>query len=320
MSVILMSVLLMPLAACGNSGKLRLGAAQKDGNYYDTSQKFAKYVRTGQSGAVITVKETAGSAANLRLLTGKYIELALAQADVIRDHYTEFSLAEGESPGYSAIAALYPEVCQIVAAADSGIQTIEDLEGKTVSIGEAESGTEHIALKILNVYRLEENALEITRMNTPDAAKALQEGKIDAFFYTAGLQTPEIEELARQTEIRFLAVEGKAAKAMLKKNAEYFPYTIPAGMYTGLSEDVQTVGVRSVLLVRDDVPADTVRALTADFYAFVDTMELSVSGEDIGAASAAVLQNLPISLHPGAQAYYAEHGITAGAEQGGEQG
>lgn len=45
------------------------------------------------------------------------------------------------------MASIYPEVVQVVVAADSGINTIADLKGKRVSIGDAGSGVEQMHFK-----------------------------------------------------------------------------------------------------------------------------------------------------------------------------
>ena len=61
------------------------------------------------------LKATAGSAANLRLLTGEYLQLAIAQADLVQDAYDQTGIFadEEESRGFGAVAALYTETCQV---------------------------------------------------------------------------------------------------------------------------------------------------------------------------------------------------------------
>lgn len=58
---------------------------------------------------------------------------------------------------FCAVAALYTEACQVIVRADSDIQSVEELQGKTVSIGAEESGSEQNAWQILSAYGLNEN-------------------------------------------------------------------------------------------------------------------------------------------------------------------
>ena len=105
--------------------------------------------------------------------------------------------------GYSAIASLYPEACQIIVKKDSNIKSLDDLTGKTISIGASDSGTERNAKQILEVAGLNNDLVKTTNLDYIDAAESLVSGEIDAFFVTAGIQTTVIEELTRTCDIRF---------------------------------------------------------------------------------------------------------------------
>ncbi len=100
------------------------------------------------------MRETAGSAASLRLLSSGYLQMAVVQADMAQDAYKQtgaFAESEVEN-NFSTVAVLFQEECHIVVRADSGINTVEEqLQGKTVSIGEEESGTEQNAKQILQL-------------------------------------------------------------------------------------------------------------------------------------------------------------------------
>ena len=109
------------LAGCAAS-RLRLGAAAAGGVY----NAFGTAMSAQNS--TIEVKQTAGSAANLRLLAGGYLQLAIAQSDMAQDAYDGSGVFAHESTerSFSAVAALYEEAVQVVVRADSGITTLED--------------------------------------------------------------------------------------------------------------------------------------------------------------------------------------------------
>ena len=126
------------LTGCGaNTGKIKFGAAGLGGTYRVFGDTFANLVTSKNKKYKMEVKTTAGSAANLRLLSDGYIQMAVAQTDLTNDAYERTGIFENEKQhgGYSAVAALYTEACQIVVKADSSINTVEDLQDKRVSVG-----------------------------------------------------------------------------------------------------------------------------------------------------------------------------------------
>ena len=167
----LMMVLL--LAACSNK-TIRLGVAGTGGVYQVFGEDYAA-LQAQNGGRKLEVRETAGSAASLRLLSSGYLQMAVVQADMAQDAYNQtgaFAESEVEN-NFSTVAVLYQEECHIVVRADSGINTVEELQGKTVSIGEEESGTEQNAKQILAAYGLDEKLVKEVNLNYTDAAKQL---------------------------------------------------------------------------------------------------------------------------------------------------
>lgn len=186
---------------------IRIGTAGEGGMYYSFGREFSNKI-SSEENLKVKVKETAGSAANLRLLSKNYIELGIAQADLIDDAYNgtgEF--IDSTYKGYSAIAGLYTEACQIVVMNDSDILSIDDLQGRKVSIGEYESGTERNAKQILQAYGYNDTLVEMKNYDYKTAVNKLENGEIDALFCTAGIKTEIIDELAGRSKIRLLSID-----------------------------------------------------------------------------------------------------------------
>ena len=194
--------------------------------------------------------------------------------------------------------------------ADSGINTVEELQGKTVSIGEEESGTEQNAKQILAAYGLDEKLVKEVNLNYTDAAKQLQSGEIDALFCTSGVKTEMIEELANSCGIALLPVDGSAAARLLAAYPAYSQGVIPAGSYNGQDQDVPTIGVKAVLLASDELSENTVKALTKTLYDGVDTLQAELGLPlELGPAD-----KIGVPVHAGAAAYYQENGMAAGED------
>ena len=123
----LAALLLTGCSAAETVKRLRFGVAGEGGVYHNFGEQFAA-LENETSNGTIELRTTAGSAANLRLLTGEYLQLAIAQADLAQDacNQTGIFAEEEDICGFGAVAALYTEACQVIVRADSDIQSIED--------------------------------------------------------------------------------------------------------------------------------------------------------------------------------------------------
>lgn len=299
----ILAAMLMLITGCGSSD-VRFGTAAEGGVYYLFSEEFSSILE--ESGVHIATRDTAGSAANIRLLSQGYIDLGLAQSDLINEMYfgQDYGL-DSNYRGYSAIAALYPEYVQIVVKQDSDIQSIDDLDGRTISVGQDESGTERDAVQILSAYGLDEDQVTEQNYNYSDAMDALLDGDIDLMFVTAG--TPS-EILSQNAEsIRFISLDDTRRDRVLSTFDGFEKTTIPAGTYPGQDYDVETLSVHAVLLAADDLSSQTVYQVTSALFENKDTLEEALGIELLDSEQA--VSDLSFPLHPGASAWYLDQGI-----------
>jgi TRAP transporter TAXI family solute receptor len=299
---------LTALTACGQKGRLRIGTAGEGGNYNSLGKALSQTLQKDPYKVNVEVKTTAGSAANIRLLSQDYLELAIAQSDVIDEMYAG-TLDTQAMKGYSAIASLYPEPVQIVVRADSGIASVSDLAGKKVSVGEADSGTQKNAAQILQAYGLTSNMLTVQNMTYAEATKALGDGSIDAMFCTAGAPAQVITDLSGTTPVSLVPIEGQQSDLLTGTYGFYAKAVIPAGTYKGQDSDVTTLAVMSVLLASDKTPADKIYTITGALFKEKAALNDAVPVEfDLQEQKA--VESVTIPFHPGAAQYYQECGIT----------
>ena len=299
---------LAALTACGQKGRLRIGTAGEGGNYNSLGKALSQTLQKDPYKINVEVKTTAGSAANIRLLSQDYLELAIAQSDVIDEMYAG-TLDTQAMKGYSAIASLYPEPVQIVVRADSGIASVSDLAGKKVSVGEADSGTQKNAAQILQAYGLTSNMLTVQNMTYAEASKALGDGSIDAMFCTAGAPAQVITDLSGTTPVSLVPIEGQQSDLLTGAYGFYAKAVIPAGTYKGQDSDVTTLAVMSVLLASDKTPADKIYTITGALFKEKAALNAAVPVEfDLQEQKA--VESVTIPFHPGAAQYYQECGIT----------
>ena len=157
MQAVCAAVLVFALSSCGKADELRLGSGNTGGLYYT----YANMLRELDNGG-IDVKQTAGSQANMRLLSGGFVDLAIVQSDVLSEAVNGTGDFAGEPiAGVRAVAGLYDEAFQLIVRENSDIYALSDLKGKTMSVGEEGSGVAKNA-----DYLLRSAGVDISEVNT----------------------------------------------------------------------------------------------------------------------------------------------------------
>jgi TRAP transporter TAXI family solute receptor len=191
---------------CGGAdSKLKLATGGSSGTYYAYGNVLAS-IATNDAGVKVNAVSSGASKANILQISGKEVDLAIVQNDVAYYAYTGTDLfeAQGEQKDIRIVGYMYSEVCQIVAR--EGINSIEDLRGKRVSVGDVGSGVEFNAKQILAAYGITFNDIQKQNLSFGDSADAIKDETLDAFFCTAGAPTTAIVELATTKSINLLLV------------------------------------------------------------------------------------------------------------------
>lgn len=278
------------------------------GVYYPLGVALAKIYGDGISGARTQVQATKASVENLNLLQQGKGEIGFALGDSVK------MAAEGNAEaGFKAplnklrgIAAIYPNYIQIVASKDSGIKTLADFKGKSISVGAAKSGTELNARAILAADGMSYKDLAKTEyLPFAESVELIKNRQLDATLQSAGLGVASLKDLATSVAINVVSVPKNVAD---KLGPPYLSTVIPANTYEGQTEDVPTVAVVNFLVTREGVSDETAYQMTKLLFEHLDTMKAAHN-----AASAITLENaikgMPIPLHPGAARYYKEKGL-----------
>ena len=184
-------------APSADAVSLKMATGGTTGTYYAYGGVIANILNGKLGSLQLNVQSTGASKANIFLIDDGEAEVAIVQNDVMdyASKGTDLFEEDGAIESFSAGAALYAEVCQIISSGD--IKSVEDLKGKRVSVGDAGSGVEFNARQILNAYGISFDDIEVNNLGFGDSADALKDGKIDAFFCTAGAPTTAITELER---------------------------------------------------------------------------------------------------------------------------
>ncbi|NUT38891.1 MAG: TAXI family TRAP transporter solute-binding subunit [Thermoactinospora sp.] len=280
--------------------RLKLATGPEGAVYRRIGGSLAAHISAQVTGATVVTVPSRAATDNIRKLMAGEVHLGLSSLDAL-------TADDGSVPaGLSAVCRLYDSHLHLVVMAGSPVEEFADLRGRRVSLGARDSGTEFTSLRVLKVGGIE---AEGRYLSQAESAAALRDGEIDAMFSLTGVPTPAITELARQHPVRIIPLVAQAAKLFEQFAGPYAPATIPATAYAGVPA-TRTVAVPNLLLVRDDLPAELVYAITDTI--FTHTRTITSAGR--GGAEALPeawhinvrtgISTGPIALHPGAASWF----------------
>jgi uncharacterized protein len=283
--------------------RLTVATGSTQGVYYAVGTALATAWRDElHPDAPVTVRSTAGSVDNLQLLARRSADVAFSQIDTAAEQLAVTSATDPAAP--RALARIYDDVVHVVVPATSGVQSLEGLRGRRVSVGARDSGVFFLAQRMLQAVGISvTDGVSPAYLNLDDSVQALREGRIDAFFWSGGLPTRGIDDLAATTPIRLVDIEDEL-KRVRAVYPVYAPGTVPVGTY-GSAKPVTTLFVRNVLVVRAEMPEPVAHDLSrALFQRQPQIAAASPAALTIDPRSA--IGTEPVPLHPGAERWFRE--------------
>jgi len=256
----------------------------------------------GVPGLIALAQSTDGGIANVAALRDRTLDAGIAYADMAHDARIgarEFKAA-GPFPELCAVTALAPESLHILARRGAGIRTVADLKGKNIAVGAGGADTAGLAALVLRLHGIRRRAYKAVALNPEAAAGALAEGKVDAVAFLARPPSAVARQLIEDHGGVLLPLAAARVDAAVKANPFLAPSTIPAAAY-GLAEAVPTLATVPVLLVRRDLDAGLVRALSRALWLAMRADETHPL--DDAAFATAQIKRRGVPLHPAAQAF-----------------
>jgi len=291
-----------------------IGTGGITGVYYPTGGAIAKIVNNKKDtyGIRCTVESTGGSVFNVNAVLAGDLQFGVVQSD--RQYQAINGLAEWKDKGpqkdLRAVFSIHPESVTLLASVDSGIKTIADLKGKRVNIGNPGSGQRQNAIDALNAVGINyETDLEAESVKAAEAPGLLQDGRLDAFFYTVGHPSGAFKEAtAGATKTRFVEITG--IDSLLSKYPYYAKSMIPVEMYpTAVNDnDIPTFGVKATFVTSAKVPDDVVYAITKEVFDNFESFKKLHPAYAV-LTKEGMLEGLSADIHPGAMKYYKEAGL-----------
>ncbi len=291
-----------------------IGTGGVTGVYYPTGGAICRLVNRGRKehGIRCGVESTGGSVFNINAVRGGELEFGVAQSDWQYHAYNGTSRFEEQGPfeGLRAVFSVHPEPFTVVARADAGIKTFEDLKGKRVNVGNPGSGQRGTMEVLMDAmgWTMSDFSLA-SELQAAEQSQALCDNNIDAMVYTVGHPSGSIQEATTSCDSVLVTVQNDATAKLIADNSYYRSAIIPGGMYRGNDEDVATFGVGATFISSADVPDDVVYEVVKAVFENMDQFRgLHPAFANLDPKEMAN-DGLSAPLHPGAERYYREAGL-----------
>ena len=278
------------------------------GVYYPLGVAIGKIFSDKIPNAKTQVQATKASVENLNLLEQGRGEIALTLGDSLKAAW------EGdEEAGFKkkltklrTIGAIYPNYIQIVATAESGIKTLADLKGKSLSVGAPKSGTELNSRAILKAAGMTYKDIgKVEYLPFAESVDLMKNRQLAATLQSAGLGVASLKDLSNSNEINVVSVPKEIVD---KIGPPFIATTIPANTYKGQDKDVPTAAVVNFLVTSSAVSDDLAYQMTKLIYeSLPDLYAAHAAAHEIKLDAAAT--GSPVPLHPGAIRYFKEKGL-----------
>ena len=289
--------------------RLTMATGGTSGTYYPYGGALALAIDAATGYIKINVNSTGASAENVQQIGSGLAHLAIVQNDVMDYAYNGTNTWTAEPvKSMVTLMSLYPEVCQLIVSADSGIESVADLAGKRISTGDIGSGVEANAIQILEAYGLTVDDLRAEHLGFGPSADAMKDKSIDGFFATSGVPNTAVLELSTSREIRVIPLDNDKIDALIAKYPFYAKVAITEQDYSFLSSSVNTVAVQATLIASpeldDQVAYDIVKAI-------IESKESIMVAHQKGAFidPEYAVQGVSVDFHPGAKKYFQEIGV-----------
>ncbi|MFF7474308.1 TAXI family TRAP transporter solute-binding subunit [Streptomyces sp. NPDC008092] len=297
---------LLPLGEKPPTGTIVFSTGTLRGVYQEYGERLRNELRKDMPGLKVELRQSNGSYENVQRVATGHADFTIAAADAVET----YELNGGQDAGLlRGVARLYDDYVQLVVPRDSGITSVAQLRHRRVAIGLPNSGVRLIADRVLRAAGIDP-AKDITPVSDgidtgPDQ---LRRDKIDAFFWSGGLPTKGLLDLAKKFSFTFVPIGGSLVAKLHTEGAASLYYratNMPESAYPSVQQGttVPTIAVSNVLMTRKDVDPRLTEWVTRTVIKSRDDIGNHVHSAQLVDLRTAIYTD-PLPLQEGARRYY----------------
>lgn len=293
-------------AGAAQAQQVRLMTGPQGGSWYPLGGAIANI--GDKAGVKVQVLPGAGIA-NVKAIQAGKADLGFANSISTVDGVAGREPFTEKTTNVCNVATLYPQFFQVVANADSGVNSLADLKGKGLAVQPKGNTAEFISQQVLQVYGMKyEDMGRVSYVSYTDAVSLMKDNNAQAFTLGTTVPASAIMDLASARDVKIVAIPDDKFQAMRKLNPGYTKLVIPAGSYPKQTADVQTIGYATHVIARCDLDAEVVYKVLkgmvdnkADLTAIAKAMS--------GTTPKMMAEDIGVPLHKGAMKFYKEAGV-----------
>ncbi len=308
----LVAAFTLPSTALAEKARLGFGGGPEGGTFQYFSNGIASRLSKEIPDVEVSNMASAGSVENLRRANSGEIDFGISYSgDTYLGRNGRLTNDTNKYPNVYAMAFLYGAPAHLVVLDGSGIDKVADLEGKRIAVGGAGSGAAAAAQRYFSALGLWDK-MNVEFIGYSKAAAAIGDGLIDAMWVFAGFPNSSIIQAAASNKIKLLSTwEAGEQGGAFEEYPFYAPLTIPAGTYTGVDYDVKSFQDSALWVAGKDVSPEHVYAALANIYtkeglSYMVKVKSTAKAMSIEGA----LTGVVTPVHPGAQKFWKEKGLT----------
>lgn len=302
-------------SASAEQSYVTIGTGGQTGVYYVVGQSICRLVNRGTDdhGVKCTAPSTGGSVANINAIRQGQQDMGMAQSDwqfhSLNGTKHQTFVEQGKFEDLRALFSVHNEPFTVVARADSGVESFDDLVGKRVNLNNPGSGTRGTMEVIMDEKGWTRDSFKLAaELKASEQAQALCDNKIDVMIYSVGHPSGAIKEATTSCNAKVIPVTGAVIEKLIADNDYYAPAMIKGGLYKGSDNDVATFGNAATMVTSANVDADTVYLVVkAVFDNFDRFKRLHPAFANLDPKQM-ISNGLSAPLHDGAVRYYKEQG------------
>ena len=254
----------------------------------------------------ITLTDSEGSQQNLARVASGEADFTVATADAVAQYIRD------RRPGFERLrgcARLYDDYVQLVVRKGASTQSVSDLRGLRVGVGQDGSGVRLIADRVLAAAGLTPNRdVTAVPVGIDSMPRMLERGELDAFFWSGGLPTLAVQSLSERAEVRLIPMDAALVEALRdvgKSTRHYRSAVIPADAYAAAQDGqrVETLAVANLMVTTAEADPDLVEGFTQSVIDSRDAIGSRVHPAQLVDLRTAIYTE-PLTLHDGARRYY----------------
>jgi len=289
--------------------RLTINGGQTKGAFNRVASGLSAFATKSIEGVNASAKASAGSLDNTRQVDAGKADMGLVFASDLHDGAKGIGSFKKAASNVRYVTFLFGSVGHFVVPADSEIKKLEDIKGKTISMGGPGSGSAKNLTKLLEHVGLWGSFKDVYAGKK--SSDQLVNGKVDAYNWHPGIGSGFIRGTANKIKIRFVDLNAPAKATGFYEKYPYFePVKIPADVYPNVDADAMTIGTGTLLIANKDVPDDVVYQFLKGIYS--DDGKAFLKAAYGGRADQMTVENgnknLVAPMHPGAAKFWKEMG------------